>query len=141
MTWPSMSPQRPDAAWDTDVPDVLRMLEQPGCLLCRTCAEAARTWVRWFGMENHNDPALLRTLGEPAGCTPRIPAGLSQGRLPAPCAHSQIFALGGAIGRAERTAARHGERGQPGSNIVNGARPDTGRDAQEVRPSKPTEPL
>ncbi len=110
MTWLSMSPQHPDAAWDTDVPDVLRMLERPGCVLCRICEEAARTWVHWFGMENHNDPALLRTLGESAGFCPAHTRRLIAATSARVLRPSLKFALGGAIGRAEQTVARHGER-------------------------------
>ena len=92
VTWLSMSPQHPDAAWDTDVPDVLRMLEQPGCVLCRICEEAARTWVHWFGMENHNDPALLRTLGE-SGCLPRAyPQAYRSDECPRPAPFAEIRA-------------------------------------------------
>jgi len=110
VTWLSMSPQHPDAAWDTDVPDVLRMLEQPGCVLCRICEEAARTWVHWFGMENHNDPALLRTLGESAGFCPAHTRRLIAATSARVLRPSLKFALGGAIGRAEQTVAGHGER-------------------------------
>jgi hypothetical protein len=111
VTWLSMSPQHPDAAWDSDMPDVLRILEQPGCVLCRICEEAARTWVRWFGMENHNDPALLHTVGESAVfCPARTRRLVAETSAPV-LRPSLTFTLGGAIGRAERTAARHGQRG------------------------------
>jgi len=43
---------------------------QSGCLLCRTCEEAERVWLRWFLAENHSDPALLRSLHDSAGFCP-----------------------------------------------------------------------
>jgi hypothetical protein len=70
MTRSSMSVTGPDAARETGLRDVLLLLEQPGCVLCRLDEEVSRTWVHWFGAENHNDPALLDTLDQSAGFCP-----------------------------------------------------------------------
>lgn len=53
-----------------DVPDVLFLLGQPGCVLCRVRNDAAGTWVRWFRMENHHDPELLDRLERSVGFCP-----------------------------------------------------------------------
>lgn len=53
-----------------DVPDMLLLLGQPGCVLCRVRDDAAGTWARWFRMENHHDPELLDRLERSVGFCP-----------------------------------------------------------------------
>jgi hypothetical protein len=53
-----------------DLPDVLVLLGQPGCMLCRVRDDAAGTWAGWFRTENHRDPELLDRLERSAGFCP-----------------------------------------------------------------------
>jgi len=69
----SMPPTAPEPSarpGADDVPRVLDLLDRPGCVLCRTQADAAGTWMRWFVLENHSDPATLLALGESTGFCP-----------------------------------------------------------------------
>lgn len=88
--------------------DVHLLLDQPGCVLCRVREDAARTWARWFCLENHDDPALLDTLERSAGFCPAhtrrllAEAGVRLLRRPV------RSAVRGAIRRAEQIGARPG---------------------------------
>ncbi len=95
------------AAWDADIPDVLVLLGQQGCVLCRTCEEASRTWTRWFAMEYHSDPDLLDTLGQSGFCPAHTRRLLTEtsARILRPALAS---VLSGAIRHAEQAAARLG---------------------------------
>jgi len=42
-----------------DVLEVLRLLDEPSCVLCRIRDEADQVWLRWFVIENHTVPAAL----------------------------------------------------------------------------------
>ncbi|MGH3288559.1 MAG: hypothetical protein ACRDPD_28405 [Streptosporangiaceae bacterium] len=53
-----------------DVPDVLVLMGQPGCVLCRVRDDVAGTWARWFRLENHHDPELLDRLERSVGFCP-----------------------------------------------------------------------
>ena len=101
------------AARDADIPDVLGLLEQPGCVLCRTCEDATRTWIGWFCMENNNDPALLETLERSAGFCPAHTRRLLTETSARILRSALASALSGAIRRAEQAAARLG-RDKPG---------------------------
>ncbi len=108
MTRSGTSATSPAAALDADIPDVLALLGQPGCVLCRTCEEATRTWTHWFGMENHHDPALLDTLEQSAGFCPEHTRRLlteTSARILGPALAS---ALSGAIRCTEHAAAQLG---------------------------------
>ena len=103
-----MPPTAPEpSAWPgaDDVPRVLDLLDRPGCVLCRTQADAAGTWMRWFVLENHSDPATLLALGESTGFCPAhtrrvlTEAGPDVLRLP------WEFTVRGAIDRAGRLAS------------------------------------
>lgn len=96
------------AARDADIPDVLGLLEQSGCVLCRTCEDATRTWTRWFSMENNNDPALLDTLERSAGFCPAHTRRLLTETSVRILRSALASALSGAIRRAEQAAARLG---------------------------------
>lgn len=117
----------PDPGWPDppgwpgadDVPRVLDLMDRPGCVLCRTRAEAAGIWTRWFVIENHGVPATLLALEQSAGfCPAHTRRVLAEGgpevlRMP------WEFTVRGAIGRAGRLAAGddpgRGRRDQPRS--------------------------
>lgn len=53
-----------------DMPEVLRLLDEPGCVLCRIRDEAGQVWLRWFVIENHSVPAALFAAQRSAGYCP-----------------------------------------------------------------------
>ena len=108
MTRSGMPATSPAAARDADIPDVLGLLEQPGCVLCRTCEDATRTWTRWFSMENNNDPVLLDTLERSVGFCPAHTRRLLTETSARILRSALASALSGAIRRAEQAATRLG---------------------------------
>lgn len=88
-----------------DVPRVLDLLDRPGCVLCRTRADAAGTWMRWFILENHSDPATLLGLEESVGfCPAHTRRLLGEARADA-LQQPWEFTVRGAVGWAGQLAA------------------------------------
>jgi hypothetical protein len=99
------APARPG---DRGMPEVLRLLAGEGCVLCRTRDQAAATWVRWFVIESHSDPATLVPLLDSDGFCPAHTRRLLGLDSPQVLAMPWEFVLRGALPRAERLAAGSG---------------------------------
>ncbi len=89
-------------AWSSrDMPDVLELLDEPGCVLCRTQDGWVSTWVAWFRAENHSADPTLRTVQESLGFCPahtRLLLGLG---APTILRAPWEFVLSAAISRVE----------------------------------------
>jgi hypothetical protein len=77
---PARRPEQAARGWASrlDMPEVLRQLDQPGCVLCRIRDGGDEAWLRWFVIETHNQPPALSPM--PTACSPRsqrtVPAAL-----------------------------------------------------------------
>jgi hypothetical protein len=88
-----------------NVPEVLRLLDGDGCVLCRSREQAAATWIRWFVIESHGDVATVTSLLDSGGFCPahtRRLLGLDSAQL---FRMPWEFVLRGALERAERLSA------------------------------------
>jgi hypothetical protein len=95
----------PAASGRLAIPEVLRLLDGDGCVLCRTREQAAATWVRWFVIESHGDPAMLVSLVDTGGFCPAHARRLLGLDAPQLLRMPWEFVLRGALERAERLAA------------------------------------
>jgi hypothetical protein len=89
-------------------PEVLRLLDSDGCVLCRTREQAAAIWARWFVIESHSDPAMLASLLDSGGFCPSHTRRLLSLDSPQLLRMPWQFVLRGALERAERLAAGSG---------------------------------
>jgi hypothetical protein len=98
-----------------EVRDVLVMLGEAGCALCRAREGATDVWLRWFAMENHTEVPTLTLFKDALGCCPAHTRRLLRLRAPAVLAGPWEWVLRGAVARAQtlHSTTRTGPRPAP----------------------------
>jgi hypothetical protein len=98
------SAKPPHKTWSSklDMPEVVRLLEEPGCVLCRTGDGAEQTWLRWFEIENHTSVPVLLALRDSLGFCPAHARRLVLHYGPAVLRQPWEFTVRAAIARAEQ---------------------------------------
>ncbi|MBC7169997.1 hypothetical protein H5T54_03585 [Candidatus Bipolaricaulota bacterium] len=106
---PTKAKRRPDH----DEAEVLRKLAQPGCLFCREEEEAEERFFLWYLAESYLFPETLNRMIRAHGFCRVHTQRFAKDGIPSTGAYVYRFlarAALGAVGEAERLAARRGDR-------------------------------